>query len=337
MTGYRSGGGAVGLCWWVMSDRRSVIVVGNFDGLHLGHQALFARARQLADQHGAKVVAATFTRHPVSVLRPQMAPPTILHREQRQQALLTAGVDEIDWLEPEGALLNMAPGAFLLKLRDEYDPIAMVEGMNFRFGRGREGDTRMLEELGGEMGFEAIVVPLVTVALRDKLLARTSSTLVRWLIAQGRMADVTLCLGRAWELRGTVMEGEQRGRHLGVPTANMDTGVQMLPADGVYAGCSVVDGARYAVALSVGTKPTFDQPVRVAEAHLIGFNGDLYGRTIDVSVLRWVRDQHRFGSVEALVDQLRHDMAFISRLDEEQLLDPAKLVSQYAVRVSGEA
>lgn len=303
------------------------MVVGNFDGLHLGHQALFLRARRLADERGAKVVAATFTRHPISVLRPGQAPATILHREQRQQALLAAGVDEIDWLEPEGALLNMTPRKFLEKMRDEYGAIAMVEGMNFRFGHGRAGDTRMLEQLGGEMGFEAVVVPLVTVALRDKLLARTSSTLVRWLIGQGRMADVTLCLGRAWELRGTVMEGERRGRRLGVPTANLDTGVQMLPADGVYGGAATVDGRRYAVALSVGAKPTFDQHVRVAEAHLIGFEGDLYGRTVDVSVLRWLRDQHRFGSVEALVGQLRHDLALIGELDGQGLLDPAKLVA----------
>ncbi len=309
-----------------MTTAPSVILIGNFDGLHLGHRALFRMARRIADQRGARVVAVTFTRHPSTALRPEQAPPNVHHREQRARLITEAGADAIDWLEPAPDLLSVTPERFIETMVERHQPLAVVEGPDFRFGHRRAGDVELLEKLGSEMGFEVHVAPWVTVALRDKLQARVSSTLVRWLIGHGRVADARLCLDRPWRLRGEVVEGEKRGRTIGVPTANLDTGLQMLPADGVYAGAVQLDGRDHAAAISVGVKPTFEGRQRVCEAHVLDLDADLYGRTLEIDMLRWVRDQWRFASVEALVARLRSDLRTIRHLHATGLLDAADLV-----------
>jgi riboflavin kinase/FMN adenylyltransferase len=141
-------------------------------------------------------------------------------------------------------------------------------------------------------------------------LAPVSSSMVRWLIAQGRVRDAAICLGRAFALEGQVIKGFQRGRAIGVPTANLDVGELMVPADGVYAGRCEVDGKAYPVALSIGTLPTFEENRRQIEAHLLGFDGDLYGKRIRVEVTDWVRDQRKFNGVEALKQQMARDIAY---------------------------
>lgn len=309
-----------------MGDERSVIVIGNFDGVHLGHQALFAEARQLADERGGRVVAVTFDRHPITVLRPDEAPPMLMHVEGREAKLRSCGVDDVRWLSPTPELLGLEPRQFIERMVDEHQPIGFVEGRNFRFGHKRHGGPDQLVEYGKAFGYETRLVDVQTVTLRDKTQAPLSSTLVRWLVGHGRMADAAVCLGRPWQMVGDVVEGERRGRTIGVPTANLDTADQMLPADGVYAGLVERDGATHAAAISVGVKPTFGRQQRLAEVHLLGFDGDLYGRSLTVKMCRWLRDQHAFNGVEALKQQLNHDMATVRRLHATGLLDPAQLV-----------
>ncbi len=312
-----------------MSSDSNVVVVGNFDGLHKGHQLLFERARAIADAAGGQVVAMPFTRHPLLVLRPDKAPPMLLHRDQRAELLPRHGVDVIEWLEPGDVLLKQTPEQFIGSIVERYQPIAVVEGTNFHFGRNRAGDTSTLDRLGSEQGFEAEIVSLLEVSLRDKTVATVSSSLVRWLIGHGRVADATLCLGRPWQMQGVVIEGDQRGRTLGTPTANLDTDPQMHPANGVYAGLAEVDGRTHAAALNVGWRPTFKGRTRCVEAHLLDFAGDLYGRTLRIDLYRRLRDEWRFADVDALRHQLNHDLAYVRALLEDQLLDPAALAVGY--------
>lgn len=305
-----------------MSDRPTVLAIGSFDGVHRGHQLLFATAKQLAQPSDARVVAVTFDRHPMSVLRPDQAPPMLMHPEQRDAALRSAGAEQVVCLPTDEALLSLSPDQFIERLIDAHHPTAIVEGRNFHFGKNRAGGPAQLTELGRRMGFDTHIADIMPVTLRDKTVVPVSSSFTRWLVWHGRMSDAALCLGRPWQVRGRVVRGEQRGRTIGTPTANLDTGAQMLPADGVYAGITSVDGATYPVALSVGTKPTFDSSPRTVEAHLIGYDGDLYDQTLSVDVLRWLRAQRTFPSVDALKRQIAADVDTITRLHDADLLDP---------------
>jgi riboflavin kinase/FMN adenylyltransferase len=158
------------------------------------------------------------------------------------------------------------------------------------------------------------VVEGVRVPLLDMQVVPVSSSLIRWLLLRGRVRDAAICLGRPYAVQGQVVEGYRRGRTIGVPTANLDAGDQLLPGDGVYAGRCSVDGRTYAAAISIGVAPTFGESRRQVEAHLIDFSGDLYGRTIQVELIDWTRDQIRFKGVDALKAQLGRDIATASGL-----------------------
>ncbi|MBI1367975.1 MAG: riboflavin biosynthesis protein RibF [Planctomycetes bacterium] len=309
-----------------MTQRRSVITVGNFDGVHRGHAALISRARQLADAAGAQVVVVSFTRHPLTELRPEASPPTLMDRPQREAALREAGADVIDWLEPDmRTVLSLTPRAFVEKMVSKFAPQAWVEGGNFRFGRKREGDVRLLKELGAEMGFDVHIVDRVAATLRDKTIVPISSSLVRFLVACGRVADAQICLGRPFVMRGRVIEGEKRGRTIGFPTANIDTADRVLPADGVYGGTIDLDGRTFPVAISVGVKPTFGKRDRAFEVYIMGDVGDLYDRVLEIRVLRFLRDQAVFTSVEPLVEQMQRDVRSVQAMYDANLLCASEL------------
>jgi riboflavin kinase/FMN adenylyltransferase len=260
----------------------------------------------------------TFEPHPVSVLRPTAAPQRLGSPQQRRRWLLEAGADEVVELAPTPDLLDLEPAAFYASTVVPRRPDCIVEGPDFRFGRGRAGDVGLLRSLGSEHGIETIVIEPREAVLADGTIVRVSSSMVRWLLANGRVDDAATCLGRPYELAATVVRGEQRGRTLGFPTANLGDLVQMLPADGVYAGTARrPDGAPCPAAISVGSKPTFDAAVeRVAEVHLVDWDGppDDYCWRIDVSFDRWLRDQVAFDGVEALVAQLHRDIAATARV-----------------------
>lgn len=292
-----------------MSDRPSIITVGNFDGVHAGHRALVVAARRMADATDARVVVAAFDPHPATALAPDRAPPPLTDREQRRAALRAAGADEVTWLEPAlDGVLGLAPDAFIEQTVRDHNAVGWVEGPDFRFGKDRAGDIDTLRRAGERLGFGVGVIDPVEVVLRDKTVAPASSSLVRWLVTQGRMSDAALVLGRPFAVRGRVVRGEQRGRDLGFPTANVDAGDRLLPRDGVYGGyVDLPDGRRHA-AISVGTNPTFDGPKRTFEAYLLDCDRDLYDQTLEVAVTRWVRDQMRFDGIEPLVRQMQRDV-----------------------------
>jgi riboflavin kinase/FMN adenylyltransferase len=288
------------------------VVIGALDGVHLGHAGLVKAARAAAGTAGT-VTAITFDPHPLTVLRPGSAPARLSTFGQRRHWLRAAGADEVEALEPTPALLAQEPRQFVEWLVARYAPQFIVEGRDFRFGRGRVGSIETLRELEGAFGYRTVVVDDVYAPLADHSRARVTSTLVRWMLERGRVRDAALLLGHPYVVCGDVARGEGRGgRELGVPTANLGPGSQLLPADGIYAGRATGPGGeRYAAAVSIGTKPTFGPHPRVCEAHLIGFapRADEYGWTLKVEFHDWLRDQAAFASAGLLVEQIRRDIA----------------------------
>ncbi|MHC4414813.1 MAG: bifunctional riboflavin kinase/FMN adenylyltransferase [Planctomycetota bacterium] len=292
----------------------SAITVGHFDGVHRGHVELIKAARAAAGP-GGTVTAISFEPDPLAVLRPQAAPKQLSKFEQRREWLTEAGADEVVALRPTPELLRQSPEAFLTRLVREYRPSVIVEGPDFRFGRDRAGSGATIERLQGSLGYRTVIIDDVETALSDQAAVRVSSSLIRWLISRGRVRDGALLLGRPYELRGEVVSGDGRGAGtLGVPTANLDHGDFLLPADGIYAGVAVrlsePGNPGFPAAISVGVKPTFGEHPRVCEAHLIGFEGspDDYGWTMALRFHDWLRDQIAFDRVELLIDQVHRDI-----------------------------
>ena len=236
----------------------SILSIGNFDGIHRGHQALLEVARQLREKRaGGRVAVATFEPHPLTVLRPDKVPPRLTPPDLKRELLEQQGVDDLVELAPEATVLNLTAEQFWALLRDEVRPSHLVEGSEFNFGKGRGGNIQRLREWSVGTGITLEVVPEVEIPLLDLRVTPVSSTVVRWLVAYGRVRDAGLCLGRPYALRGEVIKGYQRGRELGVPTANLQCDAQLVPPDGVYAGQCTVARQTYPAAVSIGTLPTF--------------------------------------------------------------------------------
>ena len=307
-----------------------MLTLGNFDGVHLGHRALLAACRARAA--GGPVVAVTFDPPPVRVLRPEAEPLRIDAPADKLRRLREAGADRVEVLEPTPALLAQEAEDFLGGLVDRFAPRAVVEGPDFRFGRGRRGDFALLAEIGRASGFEAVRLGRAHATLPGGEEVPVSSSRVRALAAGGRVADAAACLGRPLDRVARVVRGERRGRAIGFPTLNLDPADLagcVVPAEGVYAATvEVVEGPEGAevpgrpglpggvggwpAAVSIGTKPTFGGTRRTVEAHLIGFEGDLYGARVRVGFVRWLRGQRRYAGVEALQEALRADVAAAS-------------------------
>jgi len=285
----------------------AVIAIGNFDGLHVGHRALIARARELAATHHALTVALTFDPHPSALLAPAHAPPMITSITRRVELLGEAGV-EVVVVEPfTRALADVPAGAFVddiviagLRAR------AIVVGYDFSYGQGRTGTVDALRAHGRDAGVEIAIVPPVTV---DGEIA--ASTKVRGQLRAGDLARAERMLGRPWDVDGGVVHGAKRGRAIGVPTANIQPEVELTIAPGIYAVTLSVEGgpAMPAVA-SLGTNPTFVDAGRlVLEVHVLDWSGDLYGRRVRTTFVARLRDELRFDSVEALIAQIQRDIA----------------------------
>lgn len=309
---------------------RSILTIGNFDGVHIGHRAIIERARQLADTRDVCSRVLSFEPHPATVLRPGSEPPRLNDAEEKIRLIREAGCDEVRLLVPRRQLLDLAPETFIEQLVAEHRPLAIVEGNNFRFGKDRRGDMNLIGALGDRHGFEGVVVPSVEVVLKDQLAALVSSSLLRWLIGHGRVVDAARCLGRPYALSAGVVAGEKRGRAIGVPTANLDAADlagRMIPAEGVYGGFVRLAGETAAgvrpAAISVGSKPTFARTGLCVEAHLLDFDGELYGHRIEVRFTRWLRDQQPFPGIEALRDQLHRDIASVASLHAQGVLGMA--------------
>jgi riboflavin kinase / FMN adenylyltransferase len=293
---------------------RTVVVIGNFDGVHLGHQHVIGEARDEADADGLPVVAVTFDPHPMAVLRPDHAPTALTDLQTRARLLADAGVDEILALPFDREIAAWSPHDFAQRvLHDALHAAVVVVGANFRYGARAAGDVSSLVSSGEILGFRAVGVPL------DGGPQVWSSTYVRTCLAAGDVAGAAEALGRPFVVRGVVVRGEQRGRELGYPTANVPTsGMSAAPADGVYAGRlrRLDTGDTYPAAISVGTNPTFEgERDRRVESYVLGRNDlELYDVEVEVAFVDRIRGMVRFDGVEALVETMARDVARASEI-----------------------
>ena len=289
--------------------RGGVISIGNFDGVHLGHRKLLEVAASVKAKSARRATTViTFEPHPLTVLRPQAVPPRLTPPELKHRLLQDLGVDYLVELAPTRELLNLTAAAFWKHLLDEAKPSHIVEGTTFTFGKDRGGTVSTLRQWAAEASMELHVIDPVQIVLTDMLLVSVSSSITRWLLLNGRVRDAAICGGHPYMLIGKVVHGMQRGRDLGAPTANLEVTEQLVPADGVYAGRCEIEGHTYPAAISIGTNPTFGDNPRTIEPHLVGFNGDLYGRTLSLEITDWLRDQETYPTTELLVAQIQRDV-----------------------------
>jgi len=298
--------------------RRVVVALGNFDGAHLGHQEVLRRAVEEGRRRGLSVVAATFHPHPRAVLGAGEAPRLLTPLGLRREVLLGYGADRVVEIPFDRDLSRKSPEQFVRDvLVGELGAGVVVVGENFRFGHRAAGDFEELRRLMREAGGEAVGVGVRGAAGGEGI----SSTRIRAMISEGRVAEAAGLLGRPYTLRGEVVEGDRRGRSIGFPTANVVPDAEaVVPARGVYAGFVSFGEERYAACTNVGTAPTFGRTESRIEAYLLDFERDLYGRVVDVSFVGRIREERRFAGVEQLVQQIQRDVAEARRIAEEALL-----------------
>ena len=291
--------------------RGSVIALGNFDGFHLGHQAVVNRAIALGFHERRPVIVATFDPHPVKFFKPDIPPFRLTTLDQRETLFAHAGADAMLVFRFGKELASMDAGDFVAEvLAKHLGSAAVVTGDDFSFGKGRTGDVRLLKKLGKAHGIVAEAVPQV---LLDGV--RISSGRIREALVEGDTGTATHMLSRNFAIEGIVQRGDARGRQLGYPTANLGLGDYQRPKYGIYAArVTLEDGSEHPGVASLGVRPTFQPPQELLEAHLFGFDGDLYGKKIEVALHAFIRDEKKFEQVEALVANMREDEAAARKL-----------------------
>jgi riboflavin kinase / FMN adenylyltransferase len=286
--------------------RGVVVALGNFDGVHLGHQEVLRRAVEEGRRRGMKVVAATFHPHPRAVLGAGDPPKLLTPMGLRREVLRRHGADEVVEIPFDLELSKMSPEQFVRDvLVGEIGAEVVVVGENFRFGHRAAGHIEDLRRLMREEGGEAVAVGVRGVGGG----AGISSTRIRALVSEGNVVEAASLLGRPYVLRGEVVVGDKRGRTIGFPTANVLPDAEaVVPARGVYAGFVILGDERYAACTNVGIAPTFGRAESRVEAYLLDFDGDLYGRIVDVGFARRIREEKKFSGVEELKAQIQRDV-----------------------------
>jgi riboflavin kinase / FMN adenylyltransferase len=292
-------------------SRGAVVTIGVYDGVHLGHHAVLRLVRELADARGLAAVCVTFDRHPAEVVRPESAPRLLTSQEQKLELLDATGYLDLAFVLHFDEARSREPADDFVRevLVAAAHARLVVVGADFHFGRARGGDVALLQRMGAELGFEVLGVGLEAAPGGTIY----SSTRIRELLAEGDVDGAAALLGRPHEVRGTVVEGDRRGRELGYPTANVAVpGRVCLPADGIYAGTFIgADGVERMTALSLGRRPTFYDAADASllEAYVLDFDGDLYGQAARVRFMSRLRGEVKFDSVDALVGQIERDVA----------------------------
>ena len=290
---------------------RSVLTIGAYDGVHLGHQAVIAEVRRHAHEQGARSVVVTFDKHPASVVRPESAPKLLTDLDQKLELLAATGVDATVVIHFDAEMSREDSMVWAQRVLVECLAASLVVvGDDFHFGRNRGGNVATLRELGVKTDFE--VLPLSLVQRTDGPDEPISSTSIRRAMAGGQVELAARLLGHPFEARGVVHQGDQRGRLLGFPTANVVVPAYIcLPADGVYAGWyERSDGSVHQCAINLGRRPTFYEHAETSllEAHLIDFNDDLYGESARVQFTHFLRSERKFDGIDALRIQLKQDV-----------------------------
>jgi riboflavin kinase / FMN adenylyltransferase len=283
---------------------RTTVTIGNFDGVHLGHQRIIRGVIDRASETATQSMVLTFFPHPARILRPEQAPPLLMTLAQRLDSFRESGLDAALALRFDAELAKVAAEDFVRKfLVDTLLARAVMVGSNFRFGHKQAGDVMLLEELGRRWDFEVQVVPPV---IQDGIVV--SSTAVRCAVREGRMEDASHLLGRPFALAGEIKTGTGQGRKLVVPTLNLATEQECLPKNGVYATETVIGGKTYRSATNIGVRPTFDGQRLAIESHLFDFSENLTSGAMEVRFWKRLRDEKKFSGPEALRDQVLRDI-----------------------------
>ena len=288
------------------------LAIGFFDGVHLGHQQIIRQTISDARQHDAIAVVLTFDRHPNSVVAPDRVPPLIYSLPQKLRAIESLGADALLLIQFDKKFSELTGGEFIHGLARNFGKIHSVcVGADFVFGHKRSGDVALLKKLGGQIGFQVHV--LSAVSLDDEVV---SSTRIREMIHAGDFDAASQMLGRTCAISGKVVEGDKLGHKLGFPTANLDATNLVLPPNGVYSGCTKLNGQFYRVALNIGLRPTVAsaKPQLRVEAHLLDFSGELYGEELEIEIGEKLRDERKFESPAQLREQIAHDIAEVRKL-----------------------
>jgi len=290
----------------INGNRKVCLAIGMFDGVHLGHQQVLRQAVEDSHQHKARSVAVTFDRHPTRVIAPDRAPALLQTRAQRLRAIESVGIDVALLIKFDKAF-SLKPGAeFVREIADGFGAIhSICVGVNFAFGHKRDGNVELLHTLGQALGFH--VHGLQSVSLDGQAV---SSTRIRAAVLDDRLDDAGQMLGRTFAIEGTVIEGKRKGRELGFPTANLETNGLILPPNGVYAAHARLGQATHRAVLNIGLRPTLTSPDSAlqVEAHLLDFNGELYGQAMEIELVERLRDEQRFGSTDELATQISRDI-----------------------------
>ena len=290
----------------------SAVTIGKFDGVHSGHRRVINELRDLASDHSLTTAVVTFDRNPLSLLKPELCPPPLISTDQKLELLASLGVDATAVLTFDRAFSELSPEVFARSiLVDALNARTVLVGSDFRFGAKGAGNVDYLRELGEELGFTVHIVDDV----RAEEGRRASSTWIRELLAEGKVTEAAELLGTEPTVRAVVVHGEQRGRALGYPTANLAPSPEgLIPADGVYAAWATVGEDRFAAAVSIGNNPTFDGvPDKRVEAHLLDQDLDLYGRVIEVAFVEYIRGMVKYTNIPDLIAQIA--------LDEQRVRD----------------
>jgi riboflavin kinase/FMN adenylyltransferase len=295
----------------------AVITIGNFDGVHIGHQALFHEVLERADALGGTAIAMTFEPHPIRVITRNGHPPLITLYEQKRELIEKAGIDVLICIPFTMDFAALSARIFVEDiLVRRIGMKAIVVGQDYTFGNRREGNVKLLKRYAEELDFEVIVADWIQSSTVDN--DRISSTAIRELVMDGQMEKAGKMLGRDYQIRGTVAHGRDRGgKLLGIPTANINLQDELCPKVGVYAVIVQYDGQRYSGVANIGYSPTFDDHVFTVEVHILDFKKDLYNQAIMVNFVQRLRDEKKFSGIAELVEQIKQDIA-----DAREILAP---------------
>jgi riboflavin kinase/FMN adenylyltransferase len=285
-------------------ELKTVVTMGNFDGIHLGHQALVANAAAEAKQWRTKSVVFTFEPHPLKLLTPERAPRMIVNHQDKIEMLQALGVDAIIVQTFDRRFASIEAEDFVRRYLLECLNLSKIWlGRDLRFGRARQGDAEDLIRWGSELGFGVGIVEPILVQGK-----RISSSRIRQLIEQGRVDEVRPMLGRYHFISGMVVSGHRRGRNMGFPTANLAATTELLPQDGIYATILELQNHHWLSVSSVGHNPTFEKGSRTVEAHILDFTQDIYGEPVKLSFVQRIREERKFAQIEDLVTQMHEDV-----------------------------
>lgn len=286
----------------------AVLSIGNFDGVHVGHQALFKTVIEKARCIGGTAIAMTFEPHPLRLLKQDNHPPLITLYEQKTELIAKAGMDVLICVPFNQQFAALSPREFVKDLLvKKIGMRAVVVGQDYAFGKNREGNIELLRQFGKELGYEVLVPDWIQSAGING--ERVSSTIIRELIMEGRMAQAQKILGRYYQIRGTVATGRNRGgKLLGFPTANINLQDELCPKSGIYAVTAEYNQKTFPAVANIGYSPTFDDHIFTVEVHILDFKENIYNQKLRVNFIERLRDEIRFSSLEALSAQIRKDI-----------------------------